>query len=120
VPVLFHIGDVVRKWREQRTPRTSAEALARLAGIDKNTVSRFERTGKAQPDKIERIVAALGRTMQELYAALSDDVSPEDRAWLVRWWNLTESQRRSILTTVGEYEKMPRARGSGEPATTGE
>jgi transcriptional regulator with XRE-family HTH domain len=66
---LFHTGDVIRKWRKAQG--IGNPALAKLANINKDTITRIENGDPGVGmDIVEAVVTALGKSMRELFAAL--------------------------------------------------
>lgn len=66
---MFKLGDLVRKLRHDAG--LTIEALAKKAGVDKMTVSEFERSvGNHRQETLDKIAAALGQTVPGLYALL--------------------------------------------------
>jgi len=64
---VFHLGTLVRQLRKSR--HLTIEQLAALAGLNKNTVSRLERTGVHFEDEtLSKIATALGLSPADLYA----------------------------------------------------
>lgn len=68
-----HPGEVTKLWRKQR--KLSIPRLAELSGIDKGTISRFERGGDYRKRIFEAICSALQHDVREVYAILAGDIS---------------------------------------------
>lgn len=66
--VTWNIGDVIRKLRLAR--HWTQTNLATKAGLNKATVNRIEAGGRFQNDSLERIGAALGASVADLYQAV--------------------------------------------------
>jgi transcriptional regulator with XRE-family HTH domain len=64
-----HPGEVTKLWRKEQ--KLSIPALAKRSGIDKGTISRFERGGDYRKRVFDAIISALGKTQQELYAMVA-------------------------------------------------
>lgn len=117
--VVFHEGDVLRKWREAR--EWTVVALAAKAGVDKNTVSRVERGEPTRTDTLRDIVAALGHTLEELHRALNHpgELQPGEMEFLTRWRRLSEEARSRISGVVRlaeDYEGRVRQTSERETA----
>ena len=70
--LVFHVGDVVRKLRDRRA--WTQDELASKAGINKETVVRFERgDGDFRSVTIRGIAAALETTVERIYASVGSD-----------------------------------------------
>lgn len=68
---VFHLGTLVRQLRKSR--KQTIVELAKRARLNKNTWSRFERTGERfEDDTLARIAAALELTPADLYALESE------------------------------------------------
>lgn len=67
---VFHVGDVVRKLRVERG--LSLEELAQLADVNKMTLSGLERGENYRRDTLEKVAAALQKSVAELFAPLSN------------------------------------------------
>lgn len=65
---MFHVGDVVRKLRNDRG--WSQTQLADAAGVNKETVVRIESGLVTRTDKLAAIAGALKRTVPDLYRSL--------------------------------------------------
>jgi transcriptional regulator with XRE-family HTH domain len=64
---VFHLGTLVRELRKARGE--TIVGLSEKAGVNKNTWSRFERTGvRFEDDTLSRIATALDLTPADLYA----------------------------------------------------
>lgn len=93
---LFHLGDVIRKWREAKGWRNTD--LADAAGIGKNTVSSIEDGQNTNTDTLERVVKALGHTVTELHAAVevANPVTDEELTLLRAYRRLDEDHRAHV------------------------
>jgi transcriptional regulator with XRE-family HTH domain len=58
LPGVFHVGDLIRKLREQRG--LGVVDLAKKAGLDKGTISKVENGKPVSAETLERIATALG------------------------------------------------------------
>lgn len=101
---VFHRGDVLRKWREQR--RLSQRELAKRARIDKNTVTRAERGDSITTATLEAIVRSLGHTTRELEEHVARLAGPSPAAGSVQAGYSVESE-------------APKAGVSHSPTTSG-
>jgi transcriptional regulator with XRE-family HTH domain len=64
---VFHLGTLVRQLRKSRA--LTIEQLSALAGVNKNTLSRLERTGvRFEDDTLSKIASALELSPADLYA----------------------------------------------------
>ncbi len=73
-----HPGEVTRKWRKEA--KLTLPKLAELSGVDKGTISRFERGGDYRQEKFEAICRALGKTKADVYAVLAADAGKKLQA----------------------------------------
>jgi transcriptional regulator with XRE-family HTH domain len=64
-----HPGEVTKRWREGQ--KMSILALARLSGIDKGTISRFERCNDFEMRVFRSICEAFGKTLGDAYAEMA-------------------------------------------------
>lgn len=97
--MIFHWGDVIRKWRLEQ--RMSSKDLASRAGVDKNTIGRVERDRSTRVDTLEQIVQALGHTMTDLNEALgTSEIGPADRRLLTDWHRLEDDDRVFLSRTI--------------------
>lgn len=111
-PVTFHRGDVLRKWLE--AAEMSGQELAAKAEIDKNSVTRALRGQSTTTETLEKIVAALGRTMTDLHRPLgasAPGLRDDQREVLALWEDLWPDRRTLILDLmrgfVGQRPKPP-------------
>lgn len=66
--MLFHTGDVVWKWRDQK--KWTQAKLATHAHVSEDVISNVEAGGSTSTANMERIVQALEHTMKELHDAV--------------------------------------------------
>jgi transcriptional regulator with XRE-family HTH domain len=66
-----HPGEVTKMWR--KSAKLSIPRLAKLAKIDKGTISRFERGGDCRKRIFEAICKALKKTPSDAYAVLGQE-----------------------------------------------
>lgn len=66
----WHLGDVVRKLREQR--RWNQQRLAEAAGVNKATIVRVEEGGNSKRETLAAVAAALGVSLGELFRLLPE------------------------------------------------
>lgn len=102
---VFHEGDVLRKWRDQR--QLTVQQLAKAAGVDKNTITRAERGENTRTDTLRALVEALGYTLDELHRAVSATgvvLTSAERAHLETWRALSEDGKER----AGSFVKMVR------------
>lgn len=71
----WHVGDVVRKLRDAADK--TQEKLAAEVKIRPATISAIERTGKYDPETLEKIAPALKTTVAEIYALVPTATAPE-------------------------------------------
>jgi transcriptional regulator with XRE-family HTH domain len=74
----WHIGDVVRKIREDLGWKQNQ--LAKLAHVHVTTIGRFENTGSYEPETAEKIASALSLRVADLHAAIPESTAdlPDD------------------------------------------
>ena len=65
----------LREIREGRTPRLSQEGLARLAGCSVKTVRRAEAGGSVSSSTLEKLAAALGVPVGDLFTPQIQEAS---------------------------------------------
>jgi transcriptional regulator with XRE-family HTH domain len=100
---VFHLGTLVRQLRKSR--HLTIEQLATLAGLNKNTLSRLERTGaRFEDETLSKIATALGLSPADLYA-LEHKQSGRIRSALV-----------SQLDDHKDVERTPEQRYSPSPS----
>jgi transcriptional regulator with XRE-family HTH domain len=112
-----HPGEVTKKWRKDA--KLSIPRLAKSAGIDKGTISRFERGGDFRRRIFEAICKALGKTTSEAYAVLgsevpkilTEEVTLEEHAELYRKFRevveKSESIRKCLAAAIdAAYEEL--------------
>lgn len=81
---VFHLGDVVRKLRQDR--KWTLDALSEQTGINKTTLSELERGGgNPRLDTLLKIAKAFGVMPEQLFPSISQfetagDIHPEDDA----------------------------------------
>jgi transcriptional regulator with XRE-family HTH domain len=76
---VFHVGDAVRKVRRQQ--RISLRKMGNLTGLDKGTISAFERGKKTTEIKtMEMLAVVLGMHPSKLYENVTDLAQPEPHA----------------------------------------
>lgn len=64
---VFHLGTLVRQLRKSR--HLTIEQFSVMAGLNKNTLSRLERTGvRFEDETLSKIATALGMSPADLYA----------------------------------------------------
>jgi transcriptional regulator with XRE-family HTH domain len=81
----WHLGDVLRKIRENRTPRLTIKTLAKQAHVNKATISILERSENrarvVQRDTLEKIAHGLGYALadieEETRRLVGESVEPE-------------------------------------------
>jgi len=96
----WHVGDVIRKLREQR--RWGQERLATAAGKNKGTIVAAEANENVKRDTLEAIARGLGMTVGQIY-----DLIPRSEQ---------ESQRVDQPTaTVGGQFREQRRQNLGPP-----
>lgn len=66
---LFGIGDVIRKLRLTKA-KMDLIPFAKLAGVNKTTLSKIENGGNCEIHTLEKIARALGMRPSELYSYL--------------------------------------------------
>jgi|WetSurMetagenome_2_1015567.scaffolds.fasta_scaffold179556_2 transcriptional regulator with XRE-family HTH domain len=64
-----HPGEVIKRWRKDQ--KISILALARLSGIDKGTISRFERCGDFEMRVFRALCGALEKNPGDAYAEMA-------------------------------------------------
>lgn len=114
---MFHEGDVLRKWRDANA--WTQEALAKRAGVDKNTITRLEKGEDSRTDTLRVVVVALGHTVEELHRALNQhgDLQPGEPDLLRRWRGLSleaKEKLTAVIRLTEELEGAARARGARE------
>lgn len=65
---MFHPGDVLRKWRNERG--IGIVALAKLAKIDKGTISKIENGGSYRQPTFEKLCQAFEKKPIDVYIEL--------------------------------------------------
>lgn len=103
-PAVFHVGDVIRKLRNSRG--WSQTELGEKAALNKDTINRIESGEKPRQDSIERIAAALGVELHELYAARSGRGEVESREGEVVADRVGD-YRRGDIAVIQEGEASP-------------
>jgi len=98
----WHVGDVVRKMREQRG--WSVMQLADRAGVNKATISGIENgqnLGSRQQDTFTKIASALDAQASDLYA-YADALMMVDAVL-----GLSRADRENIMAYVGRVSPAP-------------
>jgi len=106
--VRFHVGDVIRKLRQDRN--WTVEDLARKAGVNKMTVSGIERgESNYRRQTLELIAAALKSTVDELHSQLNlmasfetrpSDVIGQDDLNVLRRWHRFPREKRAVIDAL--------------------
>ena len=120
---MFHIGDVIRKLREQKGRDFTQTHLGRLAGLNKDTIRRIEQGETMRTDSLEKIATAFGYTLSDLYSFLP---LPKGDATLLRsgpynerlgqaWNALDDADTRAVVVSIVEHlaelaRRPPRSR----------
>lgn len=68
VQLEWHVGDVVRKLREQR--RWTQPKLAAASGVNKGTIVNVEEGGNPKIETLTKVAGGLGLTIAQLYALI--------------------------------------------------
>lgn len=105
---MFHVGDVVRKLRQQRG--WTLHVLAKKAGVNKMTLSAIENGGNYQRDTLQRIVTPLGISLGRLETTLqewaetkarpSGVIGEADRQLLGMWHQLQPQDKEWHLVSM--------------------
>jgi phage repressor protein C with HTH and peptisase S24 domain len=112
-PHVFHVGDVIRKMRQEKGLRV--DELGEQAGVNKMTISAIER-GEAnfRADSLEKIATALGTTVPGLYELLLRDdqprhtgTEPSIEAERAPDFDITSGYRIDDLPVIAEGEASP-------------
>lgn len=74
----WHIGDVVRKLREER--RWNQTKLAQVAKVNKATVVRIEEGGNSKRETLEAVARALGVSLGVLYSQVPGEETQRSTA----------------------------------------
>lgn len=134
--VSFHVGDVIRKLRQER--RWTLTTLAQRAGVNKMTLSAIENGKNHQRDTMQRIAAALGISVGRLETTLhewaemearpSGVIAEADRQLLVLWkqvpepdqhWHLQAMQRSADVAAQTRATVLEAQRAAARPQTDG-
>lgn len=92
----WSIGDVVRRCRDRKG--WSQEELAKRAGLDKTSIVRLENASeKSKRGTLEKVAAALGITVPEMYERV------EQAEWGARISELPAKHRRRVLALIAEF-----------------
>lgn len=109
---VFHTGDVIRKWMDDR--QWGYVETAAAASVTKNTITDVIAGKNATVKTLTKVVEGLGHTMLELYAALdaSGRITDDEVQLFTAYRRLSERHRAWLLNSAEYFAAGPR-----EPAT---
>lgn len=119
---VFHIGEIVRKLREEQN--LGVVEFAQKAGISPTTLGEIEKnTGNPRANTWDKIAAALGTTVGELHARLAAaNQAPKEEPTALRGplgqeftslWNRLSARSQTSLVAVAR-EIVESRRGEGD------
>lgn len=93
------LGDVLRRFRKRR--RMNVTDLADKSGVDKNTISAYERGRTPKPDKLDAIARALHTTATEIFNSMPQRNDPLMAA-LARAYTVADAKtQRAVCMLLG-------------------
>jgi DNA-binding XRE family transcriptional regulator len=124
---MFHVGDVIRKLREQKGRNFTQTSLGQLAGLNKDTIRRIEQGEQMRQDTLAKIASVFDLTLADLYRFVPlppDDVTTlrtntyNERLWRA-WERLDSPEYDDVRVAIVElvervverrHEPRPRRR----------
>jgi transcriptional regulator with XRE-family HTH domain len=109
--VLWHIGDVVRKFRERQG--FTRKQLAARAGVRQNTLGALEKNvSNFEQGTLAKIAVALNVTVDGLYAELPSvklppATDPVDAETISRFLQLPREKKQAIRVVVDSFGLFP-------------